>query len=496
MGSDDVRRAAVRVQQLADDVRRLADRMLAATGVQWWSSAAAEFRERLSEEANGVRSAGGHLEQAAESCTGTRSPSTPWTNGSASAATDEGRRANPDRRADVRAVDQPGSGLALPSDLTLHSELPRADPDRARPGPPNPRPVAVPRVVAASLALHGCADLAITLRLWAPAGGWFACFVICGDVGASVLRDGDQREIGLFRLSALVGEVVRLVPVEPPADSGEAGENVGLQLTVLAADGCARRACPAPDRPGVRRPGPGGRAGPAGRAGDRAGRGLRAGGAGAVVRARGGSDSRGTNRRRARASALGGLRGRHLQLVAGAGRSPLDLTGDLRLLSGDRSSGLDGLLAAMRALGVGPHEPVLLVGHSQGGLIAAAAAADPAARREFSIQRVRTTRAPIASIPVPADVRWLAVEHTDDLVPRLDGASNQDRAIWAAVSARSQATGSNRSGSHGLGEYQRTAERIDHSTDPSVVAWRAGTAPFLGPPTSSWDVELSRVATS
>lgn len=66
MGSDDVRRAAVRVQLLADDVRRLADRMLSAATVQWRSSAAAEFRERLTAEAAGIRSAGNHLDQAAE----------------------------------------------------------------------------------------------------------------------------------------------------------------------------------------------------------------------------------------------------------------------------------------------------------------------------------------------------------------------------------------------------------------------------------------------
>jgi pimeloyl-ACP methyl ester carboxylesterase len=202
-------------------------------------------------------------------------------------------------------------------------------------------------------------------------------------------------------------------------------------------------------------------------------------------------------------TAAGGGSWRWVVYVAGTsswfpvpGRSPLDLTGDLHLLSGVRSSGLAGLLAAMRAVGVGPHEPVVLVGHSQGGLIAAATAADPAAWREFSIQRVLTTGAPIASIPVPDDVQALAVEHTDDLVPRLDGATNQDRPNWATVSARSQAAGSNGFGAYGLGEYQRTAEQIDRSTDPSVVAWRAGTAPFLAPPASSWDVELSRVATS
>ena len=66
MGSDDVRRAAGRIQHLGDDVRRLADRTVAAGSVRWRSTAASAFRKRLGEEAIRLRHAASHLDDAAE----------------------------------------------------------------------------------------------------------------------------------------------------------------------------------------------------------------------------------------------------------------------------------------------------------------------------------------------------------------------------------------------------------------------------------------------
>jgi hypothetical protein len=65
MGSDDVRRAAVRVQHIGDDVRGLADRSLGAAAVQWRSTAATEFRERLTEHAARARAGAVLLDHAA-----------------------------------------------------------------------------------------------------------------------------------------------------------------------------------------------------------------------------------------------------------------------------------------------------------------------------------------------------------------------------------------------------------------------------------------------
>jgi len=195
-----------------------------------------------------------------------------------------------------------------------------------------------------------------------------------------------------------------------------------------------------------------------------------------------------------------------------AGRTPLDLTGNIRLMAGERSAGMAGVVQAMRTIGVRKGEPVLLVGHSQGGLIAAALAADPKVRREFTVSHVLTSGAPVASIPVPAEVQVLSIEHSDDMVPRLDGSANHDRPNWITVTAPAPTAGlpaverTEPLLAHRAQLYQSTAERVDRSTDPSILVWRAGLAPFLdgapgfaaGNPGSGagWDVEISRVGTS
>jgi hypothetical protein len=94
---------------------------------------------------------------------------------------------------------------------------------------------ALPPVVAASLALHGCAEVAVTLRRWQPDQSVFSCFSIAGELAASLLHGGDEVEVGLFGLSCVVPEVMRLVPAEPPPIEG-AADSAGVEVTVIAAD--------------------------------------------------------------------------------------------------------------------------------------------------------------------------------------------------------------------------------------------------------------------
>jgi hypothetical protein len=100
--------------------------------------------------------------------------------------------------------------------------------ERGDPGTP------VPPLVAASLAVHGCAELAVTVRLTLPEGERFACFGVAGDLAAGLIRSGSDVQIGLFGLDDLVDEVVRLVPARSPAPSEAASACV--RITVLTAD--------------------------------------------------------------------------------------------------------------------------------------------------------------------------------------------------------------------------------------------------------------------
>ena len=180
-----------------------------------------------------------------------------------------------------------------------------------------------------------------------------------------------------------------------------------------------------------------------------------------------------------------------------AGSQPLDLTGAVHAMAGRPTAASEAVRGALRAAGARPGEPVLLAGHSEGGMAAALAAADPATRREFDITHVVTFGAPISGSDLPRGVQVLAVEHTDDVVPRLDGAADPDRPTWVTVSRDAGADPMPRgsrdplAAAHSLAGYARTAAAVDVSTNPSVRAWRDGAAAFFpGPGARVHSVEV------
>jgi alpha-beta hydrolase superfamily lysophospholipase len=61
------------------------------------------------------------------------------------------------------------------------------------------------------------------------------------------------------------------------------------------------------------------------------------------------------------------------------GVTPLDLTAAVHSMAGRPTAAGRAVSAALRAAGARAGDPVLLAGHSEGGLVAAAVAADPLA---------------------------------------------------------------------------------------------------------------------
>ena len=168
------------------------------------------------------------------------------------------------------------------------------------------------------------------------------------------------------------------------------------------------------------------------------------------------------------------------------GRNPSDLTTDVLLMAEEPcllAAGVEqALTAAQRDAGrLGLADPVLLAGHSQGGIAAAALAADAGFRQRHRVTHVVASGAPIARIPVPPTVSVLAIEHRQDAVPRLEGERNADRRGWLTVSrdlapdpvARSAGA------AHGSALYRTTAALADASGSQSLARWRRGSAGFL-----------------
>jgi hypothetical protein len=147
-----------------------------------------------------------------------------------------------------------------------------------------------------------------------------------------------------------------------------------------------------------------------------------------------------------------------------------DLGSDLRSAAGEPTSYQRGILDAMHRAGIGPHDPVLLVGHSLGGMEAAALAGRDTG---FTITDVVTAGSPTAQVDgFPDGVHVLSLENHGDVVPLLDGADNRDSVQQTTVTF--DAGGDTVVGAHGYGHYLAGAAAADASADPSVTEHLAG----------------------
>ena len=99
---------------------------------------------------------------------------------------------------------------------------------------------------------------------------------------------------------------------------------------------------------------------------------------------------------------------------------PQDMTTNLQGVAGMASDQLDAIMEAMDAAGISPEEAVEFAGHSQGGIMAAQLAADPAVRARYNVVSVVTAGSPTATV-APSDVPVLSYENSGDIVPGLDG---------------------------------------------------------------------------
>jgi len=157
------------------------------------------------------------------------------------------------------------------------------------------------------------------------------------------------------------------------------------------------------------------------------------------------------------------------------------LVTNLRAVTGQQTSYERGVLDAMKAAGVRPSDPVMMIGHSEGGMVAVNAAIHCAKDGRFTITNVVTAGAPIGltSANVPRSVQVLAIENAGDVVPHLDGVNNEPSPNISTVTVHHQ---------HGevldnhdlRRSYVPGAQDIDASTDPSIEAFRRSADPFLG----------------
>ena len=155
-----------------------------------------------------------------------------------------------------------------------------------------------------------------------------------------------------------------------------------------------------------------------------------------------------------------------------------DLGTNLNAMAGNPTTLENGVRDVLSRVGVGPSDPVMLVGHSQGGIVAARAANDFVTSGQFNVTHVVTAGSPIGRITIPDKVQVLSLENSGDIVPHLDASDNPATVSRTTVTFDNQ-TGSV-GGNHGIeGNYATATGQLDSSTDPSVQAFRNSASTFL-----------------
>ena len=169
--------------------------------------------------------------------------------------------------------------------------------------------------------------------------------------------------------------------------------------------------------------------------------------------------------------------------------NPFDSEADVALMAGRMPDAAAMVAAALEADGARSGDPVLLAGHSLGGIVAAALAGNADFASRFDVRAVVTAGSPTGRISLPSTVNALHLEGTRDIVPGLDGKPNPDTPTRVTVhhDARDshlpqlKGAGEDIGSAHHLNTYAQTARLIDEGLSPSTDAWLDAERPFLEP---------------
>ena len=144
-----------------------------------------------------------------------------------------------------------------------------------------------------------------------------------------------------------------------------------------------------------------------------------------------------------------------------------DMGTNLDLVAGVPDDYQQGILEAMAQAGIGPDDPVLVVGHSQGGMEAVAILAGDSG---YHVTDVVTAGSPTAQVGhYPTGSHVLSLEQHGDLVPLLDGERNPPSVEQTTVVVDAH-PGSGIEAHHAYDVYVEAGAAVDASTHPSVVS--------------------------
>jgi len=170
------------------------------------------------------------------------------------------------------------------------------------------------------------------------------------------------------------------------------------------------------------------------------------------------------------------------------GTNPMDMATNLRLMAGLPNDGTALVTRALEQAGVGADEPILMVGHSQGGMVAMALAGSSTFASRYRVAAVATLGSPVANVSVPRSTQVLNIEHAEDFIPTTDGAPSPDepnrttvrRELRKSSDPQDRLAGHLTPDAHRVGVYARSAAVVDDDADPFLDGWREAAAQVLG----------------
>ncbi|TWP37983.1 hypothetical protein [Leekyejoonella antrihumi] len=179
--------------------------------------------------------------------------------------------------------------------------------------------------------------------------------------------------------------------------------------------------------------------------------------------------------------------------------NPTDATANVASMAGAPLALYPAITTAMRMAmkqaGVPPgSQPVMLVGHSQAGIVATRMVQNPRFQKEFNVTQVVTMAAPVTRMKVPDGVHALEIEHVGDLVPSLDEARLPTQANAGQLTCDTDLPTDNPLDLHSADLYAETArEHLGRdSPDPLARRFYDRSEPFLGGTDTVYDYYVRR----
>ena len=144
------------------------------------------------------------------------------------------------------------------------------------------------------------------------------------------------------------------------------------------------------------------------------------------------------------------------------------MTSNVVGIAGAKAGSYRAAEAAMKLAGIRADSSVVFTGYSQGGLVAAQLAASG----DYRTAGLFTLGAPAGQVAVPKAVPYVAIEHTEDIVPAVGGtwASSAPVLVRRSVFGGKPANSTLVFPAHQLSQYRASAALLDRSDDQRVAA--------------------------